>query len=130
MAKQRRGGQRKPKPTKRRSSKKVDKQLVSDRVTYLKSIANPSVTFRTKADAEKFARDVYRDTGAKYKVSGKTAKLQSVTRDAVSKSRDFGSIKKDLKSRSKSARGKKAKALEQLGRRESFWNWSVGETNE
>lgn len=115
---------------KQRRSAKSDKSLVKDRTNYLKSVANPKATFRSKKEAEKFAKSIFEQTGAKYIVDGKTAHLDSITTRNVERSTDFKKIKRDLATQSKSARGKKAKALEQLGRRESFWSWSVGETNE
>jgi len=111
-------------------AKRLENGLVTDRLQYLKNAANPRVNFKSKKEAEAFAKEIYKQTGAKYTVTGKTAKLESITKDSVRHSADFKRIQRDLRSRSKSAKGKKAKALEELGRRESFWNWAVGETNE
>lgn len=120
------------KPTRKAQAKaqRRENALVSDRLEYLKNVANPRVNFKSKKEAEQFAQAIYKETGAKYTVSGKTAKLDNITKDSVRRSSDFKRIQRDLRSRSKSAKGKKAKALEELGRRESFWNWAVGETNE
>lgn len=113
-----------------KSKAKLEKSVAQDRVRYLKSVANPKVTFKSKRDAEQFAKTIFKDTGAKYIVDGKTAHLDSITKHNVERSTDFKRIKRDLATQSNKAKGKKARALEQLGRRESFWSWAVGETNE
>lgn len=76
-----------------------------------------------------FARKVERETGIVYKVRGTKATLVKVDRAKVKTSSSMKRIVNDLKSKSNSARGRKAKALQELGRRESFYDFAVGETN-
>jgi len=52
------------------------------------------------------------------------------TRETVANSTEWKRLMSDLKSKSKSARGRKAKALVQLGMRDSSWSWAVGETQD
>lgn len=135
--------QRKSKHSTTRASKAAAKynreqRLLSDRVDYLKRHATPAQTFRTKRDAETFIRQAANDYGARYDLQSRPhgtrkewrARFVKVDRQRVAESSEYKRILKDLRSRSKSATGRKAKALEELGRREPWFNFAVGETNE
>lgn len=103
--------------------------IVTDRAKFLRANAIQSKTFRTANAARMFARKVERETGIVYKVRGTKATLVKVDRAKVKSSSSMKRIVNDLKSKSNSARGRKAKALQELGRRESFYDFAVGETN-
>lgn len=48
----------------------------------------------------------------------------------IRESGEMKNIIHDLRTKSNAARGRKARALVQLGLRDESWNWAVGETNE
>lgn len=107
----------------------VDKRIVKDRVSFLESVAGDQV-FKSTKDARQFANIQLLETGIVYTVTGKqrTARYKRVDFDAVKNSSSMKQIRNDLRLKSRSARGRKAKALEALGRRENFFDWPVGET--
>lgn len=118
---------------KRRASKNVDKRLVNDRINFLLSddLQFPkTATFRTRAEAVDFAAEQMATNGLDYdiKKGSRTARLMKPDIETVRHSTSMRQIRDDLRTKSKRPGGKRARALEALGRRESFFDWPVGET--
>ncbi|MBX5459203.1 MAG: hypothetical protein IRZ31_20105 [Thermogemmatispora sp.] len=73
---------------------------------------------RTQAIIRDYRRAVKRTTG------------RDMSYDEIVRSREFRQLLSDLRRPANSPRGKKARALVDLGRRESWWDWNVGDTPE
>jgi hypothetical protein len=115
---------------KARHARAVDKRLVNDRVSFLKANALHTKTFKTRDAAIEFASEQMLVNGLDYDVKkrGRTVTLKGVDFKAVQESTEMKQIRNDLRTKSRSATGKRARALEALGRRENFFDWPVGET--
>lgn len=112
--------------------------LLADRIAYLEASTVQTMQFATKRAADKAKKDALEELGVLYEVQSKTVgkktewrlKRKRISTSAVDASYSMETIRKDLAKRGSSARGAKARALEQLGRRETFWDFAVGDTNE
>lgn len=140
MAKRKRAGNTRGRaPKKRTKGITVNyKSILDDRVSFLENTTAKIVPAANKRAAEQLQRQAKRELGVTYdvqsrKVNGKTQyrlKRRKVGRTDVRDASETKRIIDALHSKSKAARGRKAKALEQLGRREAFWDFAVGDTNE
>lgn len=104
--------------------------IVDDRVAFLERDTFKKISFKTRKEAVDFAVREMLETGIDYNVpKGKTfAVRERVDRRAVQESSSMKRILADLKTGGTRRNSKRANALEQLGRRESFFDWPVGET--
>jgi signal recognition particle subunit SEC65 len=117
---------------------KQSAKIIDDRINYLSATTARIVTAPNKREAERMQSNALNTLGVKYDVQSrfhngrKEYRLQrrAIQQKAVEKSSEMQRIYRGLASKSKSARGAKAKALEQLGRRDTFWDFAVGDTNE
>lgn len=114
----------------KRTTRKVDARLVRDRVAFLQYNAVKVRSFPTRQAALDFAVEQQLETGLDYSVAkrGRTARLQAIDSESVRASSEMVRIRNDLREGSRRVGGRKARALEALGRRENFFDWPVGET--